>query len=194
MRRNILARNSASGAPDGAPDVRRGFATAVHSDMTCAGQAFGVVGHACACARSARGASGARSGLQGWWWAGGACRWDGSKAAYELGVEGLRERRACPALAVACLWSLLASVSWGRRTPGDWGKRDAIRMSRRRTRRARAWDWCSCGSGSGRGAVPWVAGHGVGRARGWGRAGGARAARIPVRKCRAGKACAGTLG
>ena len=96
MRKNFLACNSASGAPDGAPDVRRELATAVHSDMTCAGQAFGVVGQACACARSARGASGARSGLQEGWWAGGACRLAGSKAAYELGVEG---KASLPALA-----------------------------------------------------------------------------------------------
>ena len=53
------------------------------------------------------------------------------------------------------------------------------------------------------GAVPWVAGHGEGRAlathwaRGRGRAWGARAARIPVGRCQgrgAGKACAGARG
>ena len=76
-------------------------------------------------------------------------------------------------------------------------------MARRRTRRARTWDGCSCGSGSGRrgalGCWAWRGSRALAThcARGRGRAGGARAARIPVGSCQgrgAGKACAGARG
>ena len=90
------------------------------------------------------------------------CRHGGCSLGSGRGYVGLKASLTCAGGGLPLV--LARFCEGGRRTFGDWGKRDAIRMARHRTRRARAWDGCSCGSGSWRrGAL--VAGHGEGRAR-----------------------------